>query len=652
MSDFGQIALLLSLFSAAYAFLIDILGVYRKETALIRSGRNATVACWIGLTAAMTVLMFMLVKCDFSCIYVAKHISIALPLVYKISALWAGAAGSLLLWLWIQVAFVAFVFRKTDVKNVAFAARARIYANFVNIVFLLVLIFDESPFTHFVPVPADGIGLNPLLQHPAMVLHPPALFIGYGALAIPFAWVFADLSNFRRKTLPPLFAQARNWTLIGWLFLSIGIILGAWWAYEELGWGGYWAWDPVENASLMPWLTATALLHSYRVYRTGSPIAHWLTILGLVTFSLCIFGTFLTRYGLIESVHSFSAPGLGILFMILLISIWLVAILLICRKYMLRPTVIHIATSRVARLITISNTLMILLAFVIFIGTIFPFLSGIFTGQKISLEPQYFTKITAPGGLLLLLMLGIGPHFLKRGLDKSWQTITAAAIGIMAVIWWILTKSLAIPYFVAAAFAILNIALDMTARVSAKKKDNQAHNSNTFSKSMRYYGARIAHIGIVLMLVGITASGAYDIEKDVVLKPGENVVAGRYDVEYHGLWADHGSNYTAVTAHITVSEDDKAIATLKPSRAYYYNGGQPTSEVDIRRSITGDIYVALTDIEKNTQLAQLRVSIKPLINWIWIGAIMVILGAVLVIVSVIWKSNMPAASQLLPAKSR
>lgn len=628
MTNLGYFALLLGLVTASYALLTDILGAWRGENTLITSGRNAMIACWICLTTAMAVLWVMLIGCDFTSSYVAEHISRALPLTYKFSALWAGAAGSLLLWLWLQVGFVLIVFGKTDEKRRIFAAKARASANLVSVFFLIILLLDKNPFTLSDPVPADGAGLNPLLQHLAMVLHPPTLFIGYAALAIPFAWAFADLKEFRKKGLSVLFVQARNWTLIGWMFLTVGIVLGAWWAYEELGWGGYWAWDPVENSSLMPWLTATALLHCYRIYKPRTVIARWLTILSLVSFSLCIFGTFLTRYGLVSSVHAFPDPGLGILFVVLLIHIWVIAAVLLWRKYKREPIDRQAAGLPGRGFIRFNNWLMVLLTFVVLIGTLFPFLSSLFTKQKISLEPGYFTRITAPGGLVLLLLLGICPYLVRRGFGKSLRTISAIVLGVIAALLWMFTKSLAISYFIICAFAAVNLIFELfSGRGSGSRR------------TMRWYGSRIVHISIVLMFVGMTGSGAYDIEKQAALRPGETIDVGKFEFKFESVSTDPGPNFTAVVARVAVSQDGKAVTTLNPSQLHYYSGAKPSSEVAIKRSLIGDIYVALVAVDKKSELINLRVLIKPLINWIWIGGGGLVLGAMLVLISFYWRKK-------------
>ena len=631
MAELGYFALLLGLFTAGYAVLVDVIGAWKRETGLIKSGRNATLACWLCLTVAMVALSALLVQHDFSVSYVAEHTSKALPLVYRLSALWAGAAGSLLLWLWLQVGFVAAVFHKTGEKEKNFTAGARAIANMVCLFFMVVLIMDKNPFAVSVPVPTDGAGLNPLLQHPAMVLHPPTLFVGYAGLAIPFAWAFASL-KWKDKDGPcPLFVQARNWTLTAWLFLTVGIVLGAWWAYEELGWGGYWAWDPVENSSLMPWLTATALLHCFRAYRARTTIALWLTVLALVTYSLCIFGTFLTRYGLVTSVHAFPEPGLGILFLVLLVHIWIAAPVLLWRKYAREATLSQQTAQQGKKVIMFNNWLMVLLVAVIFIGTLFPFFSALFSDQKITLKPDYFTKITAPVGLVLLLLLGVCPHLVRHSTSKNRRTFAAVFLSAIAAVVWLLTKSLAIPCFIICGFVAVNLASDIIPRGWATRVVKKA--GTVSHKGLRWYGARLAHIGVMLIFLGIAGSGGYEIDKQAALKPGENIKVGKFNIKLEGLKAHHGPNFTAVTADISVSSNGKFISKLNPSQALYYAGQKRTSEVDIRRTLGGDLYVALTAMDAGSGLVNLRVLIKPLINWIWIGSTGLVLGGALVLIS-------------------
>ncbi len=447
MGELGQFALRLGLFLSGYALVVDLLGLWRDRRELCDSGRNATLASLLCLTAATASLSILLVRGEFAVGYVAEHTSRTLPLAYKITALWAGAAGSLLLWLWLQTGFVVLAFSRSHGPEGRFCAGARAATNLVASFFILVLIFDKDPFALSPTTPADGAGLNPLLQHPAMALHPPTLFVGYAAFAVPYAWAMAVLKQAGPSGPAPLFARVRTWSLVAWVFLTIGIALGAWWAYEELGWGGYWAWDPVENSSLMPWLTATALLHCARTYRAGTRIAMWFMILAIGTFSLCIFGTFLTRYGLVSSVHAFPDPGLGILFLVLLIHIGVIAGALSLRRYLHRAAT-PLKQSRGMRFIVWNNWLMVLLTLVILAGTLFPFLSGLVSSRPISLRSGYFTKITSPIALVLLLLLGICPHLTRHGFTRSRRTLGAAVAAALAVsiggspgvrplpIWW------------------------------------------------------------------------------------------------------------------------------------------------------------------------------------------------------------------------
>jgi cytochrome c-type biogenesis protein CcmF len=630
MTDLGNFALILGLFLSGYAVFVDLLGGWRNRGQLTKSAGNATIATLVCLTIAIGILWFDLIRSDFHVSYVVEHTARALPLVYKVSALWAGASGSLLLWLWLQVGFVVLVLYTCPSNQRRFFAHARAAANMVSIFFLVVLIFDKNPFGLSPVVPVDGAGLNPLLQHPAMVIHPPALFIGYAAFIIPFAWTFAWLKREPSLEPAPIFRQARNWTLTGWLFLTIGIVLGAWWAYEELGWGGYWAWDAVENSSLLPWLTATALIHCYRTYNKNNSIANWLAILNLGTFSLCIFGTFLTRYGLVSSVHAFPEAGLGILFIVLLVFFWVIAgILMLMRHIRVKNTVPTVVKSY--KLVILNNWLMVLLMFVILVGTLFPFFSGLLNSQKITLKPEYFTKITAPGGLFLLLLLSVCPYLMRYGIKGNWRIIAALIAAISALAAWVISGKIAPAYFIVCGFACGSLIADVIGRYIKRRIETEKRVS--LRPNLRLFGARLVHIGVVLVFIGIAGSGGYGIEKQVALKTNGSTNVAGYDITFEGFKANHGPNFTAVKADIVVEKDKKPIARLYPSQAVYHDSGKRTSEVDIHRTLAGDLYLALTDMNIKSEMINLNVLVKPLVDWIWIGSIISMLGAVLVLIS-------------------
>ena len=646
MIDLGQFALLLGLYLSGYAVIIDFLGHRRNKSELIKSARNATSATLVCLTVAMIVLWVLLLQSDFRVTYVAEHTSKALPAAYKISALWAGSAGSLLLWLWLQVGFIVFVFCRSRNETAQFCSFARTGANLVSVVFFIILVMDRNPFATSAVTPADGAGLNPLLQHPAMVLHPPVLFLGYAGFVIPFAWALASLKSDNTNARPVLFEQARNWILWSWLFLTIGIVLGAWWAYEELGWGGYWAWDPVENASLLPWLTATALLHCCKIYKRRSSIEIWTMVLSLLTFSLCILGRFITKYlgALLASVHAFAEKGLGILYLVLLIIIWIIAAVLMWKKYGRGTLNTFTKIKSGLKLIIWNNWLMILLAFVILVGTLFPLLSGFVTEQKISLKPDYFTKITSLPGLVLLLLIGLCPYLMQGGLNKSGRIFIAAVASISAVIVWVFTKSLALVYFIICALGVLNLATDF---INRRLKTSQTRKDNPRPINFRWYGAKLVHAGVVLMFIGIAGSGGYSTEQRASLTPGQTITAAGFNITYDNLTADHGSNFVGVTANMSVYEagdsnmsdiedlsapnNKKFLTKMTPAQAVYNITGKRTSEVDIRRTLACDLYLALTDVDADSQRIGLQVLVKPLINWIWIGSCVMVLGTLAVL---------------------
>ncbi len=644
MAELGHFSLLLALFLSGYAILADVLGL-RGRSELAASGRNATIATLLALSGAIAALLVLLLKSDFSVTYVAEHTSISLPTPYKVSALWAGAAGSLLLWLWLQVGFIVWTFCRDRGKPASLLGGARILANLVSVYFLFVLIFDKNPFSMSTVTPADGAGLNPLLQHPAMALHPPTLFIGYAAFAVPFAWALVAIVAGPREAAEFFKERIQAWILWAWLFLTVGIALGAWWAYEELGWGGYWAWDPVENSSLMPWLTATALLHCSRIYSSKSGIIRWLVFLCLATFSMCIFGTFLTRYGLVTSVHAFPEPGLGILFMVLLVNLWLIAggLLLFRIGGGKREPLVY---GGMHRFVTWNNWLMLLMMVVIFVGTLFPFFSALVSDEKITLEPAYFTKITAPGGLLLILFIGACPFLVRYGLGRNLRMIGGIVAGAAAAGCLILSQVMKIcaqrgmveiataerfgfgmmamlACFIVCIYALANVAADILVRIRS-----------TQGLELRWIGARIVHLGVILMFIGIAGSGGYDTEKHVGMRPGESVGVGDYSVTYDDLEADHGPNFTAVTANVTIRKQDKEVAKLKPALAFYSASGKRTSEIDVRRTLAGDLYLAVTEVDNTTQVINMTILIKPLINWIWLGSIISSVGALLVLASV------------------
>ena len=637
MAEFGQFSLSLTLFITGYAIFADILGVSRQEGSLLKSGANALIACWLSLTAAVVVLTIALVQSDFSIAYVVENTSLALPLAYRLSALWAGASGSLLFWLWLQVGFAAWVFCRTHAQTRSFAAVARLACNVITLFFLVSIVFDKNPFELSLTTNLDGMGLNPLLQHPAMVLHPPLLFVGYAAYVIPFCWAFPSMVYGNQPSVSPYFKSTRNWMLWAWIFLSAGIVLGAWWAYEELGWGGYWAWDPVENASLMPWLIGTALLHCFNRYRPFSSQARWLTVLALLTFSLCVFGRFLTKYGLVSSVHTFQDRGLGILFIYLLVVIWVAALILLIRQIKQQSTQPRPAPLAGDNIKELTNWILVILTVVVFVGTLFPFLSGLVSDRQISLKPEYFTKITSLPGLLLVLVIGICPHLLKQRVNKKFRYVMAVITIILSVAFWFHTEALTIPCFIICGFVLLNLIADFFVK-DPMVIQGQAE-ASVFRRPLRWYGARISHLGVALIFIGMAGSGGYEHDKQFSLQPGQAATLQDYEITFQSLTTDQTTDKIIRTAAIAVMKNNEPICQLSPAWVLHTLQEQTTTEVDIARSLGGDLYVALTSIDTKSDLIVLRVLIKPLINWLWIGSVVMVLGALMVLIAWYFKKQ-------------
>ena len=630
MADLGTFSLRLALFLAVYAVAVDLLGSWRRERGLMQSATNASWSCWLCLSTAITALLIALSRGDFSIKYVAEHTAQALPMAYRLSALWAGSAGSLLLWTWLQMGISILAFSKNTLEEKGFTSHARAASSMVCCCFLVILLFDREVFAVSAVSPTDGAGLNPLLQHPAMVIHPLTLFIGYASYIVPFAWAMATLARRQNQTRAPLFTTAHNWVLIAWLFLTIGNVLGSWWAYEELDWGGFWGWDPVENSSLMPWLIGTALLHCFLRYRPGSGIAAWITILGLLTYSFCLFGRFLTKYGLVESLHTFGEKGWGILYMILILVIWLLAAILFIWNYRSRRTDTLNTMKRGDGVIIFVAALLVLLVVVILLGSVFPFLSQLFTEQKVTLKPEYFTKITSPGALLMLLLIGICPHLFRRGFNVNWRTALAALTGAAAIICWFVFKVISIPCFIICVFVALAIIADVFFR---RRKDTQTSTSPA-ARPLGWYGARVAHLGVVMMFVGIAGAEGFAVDESQSLRAGQSfsAVDGAYELTYDDISFTDKSDYTAVEATVSVSKHGEPLIVAKPKRDIY-SPKRSYGDPHIHRTLAGDLYVALTGLERSGELIVIRILIKPLINWLWLGSIVMVLGCVLAILA-------------------
>lgn len=626
MTSFGVGLLYLALGLSLSGIILGVTGLRRNRDSQINLSRWATSLSSLAITGAAGILVRAFMINDFTFAYVVRNSKRSLPLVYKISALWAGQSGSLLLWLMILSIIVlilhlnkSYCAQKQDVK-------LAIVVNVVRVLFTLLLIFVTSPFETSAVIPRDGDGLNPMLQSLGMVVHPPILFMGFSGFLIPFAFVVIGLLE--RDHTTSWLKQTRPWVLFAWTTLTAGIVTGGQWAYTELGWGGYWAWDPVENASLFPWLTSTALLHSLLMPKERKKTKMWSFFLIAVTFLLTIFGTFLTRSGVLDSVHAFSSGVLGHIFLAVLgITTLFSAYLGISRADILKDSepAGDLGVSQWFSKwtgILVGNVIFLLIFAGVFLGTLFPLFSRTFLGREIILGESFYNQVSVPLFLMLILIMGISPvcdwqatsprHFLRR----IWPG-ALFGFGIGLVLFLVGSKhTLASWAFGLGAFALFTHIHDLFGCCNPRKA-----------------GAYIVHIGIIIMLLGITGSSLFveDVFQTVI--PGETVSIGRYTMQYSGLNVQWGIYSYKVGTTLEIFDGERRIGQITSTKTFYEDQPQPSTRVGISSNLREDLYFHLAGWQQQT--AQLHIQRFPLVIWIWIGSFMVYLGMVLIMVSVL-----------------
>jgi cytochrome c-type biogenesis protein CcmF len=633
MNEIGELCLLLSLGIAVYSSIVSVLGEKRKRKGLIASAENSLFVLFVLITISSATLISAFLRRDFSVEYVANYSNKDLSLFYTLSAFWAGQKGSLLLWAWLLSIFSAVVVLQNRNKNREFMPYVISISSITLCLFLALMVFASRPFELMYP-PEDGYGLNPLLQNPGMVFHPPTLYLGFVGFTIPFAFAMSSLlSGHLGDTW---IKTTRRWTIFSWFFLSMGNLLGAWWAYRVLGWGGYWAWDPVENASFMPWLTATAYLHSVMIQERRDMLKVWNMVLIVVTFSLTIFGTFLTRSGVIQSVHSFGESTVGYYFLVFLILTIGFSFYLIMNNFSLLKSNNELDSiiSRESSFL-FNNLILVGAAFATFWGTMFPVISETIRGQKLTVGPPFFNQVNIPIGLALLLLIGICPliswkrssiNNLKRNFFKPFVIsiiggIVLIPVGIGHLFAWL--------SFTISIFVVSTILIEFYKGVDARRNSTgEGFVKALFfltGKNKRRYGGYIIHIGVVLMYVGITGS-SYNIEKEATLKKGESMEIGDYRLIYKDL-ANKMPVPTRieVVAAMDIEKDGKIIATALPRREFYKNSEQPISRVYNLSGFKEDLYIILAAFNEDNS-ATFKIHVNPLVKWLWIGGIVIGLG--------------------------
>ncbi len=640
MTYIGNFALLIALVVTGYSILASIIGIRWKKTELVKSAMNATLGMSGLLTVSVAALLYAFVTNDFELAYVADYSSRNLPLAYTLSALWGGQAGSLLFWAWLLGVCMTVVVVQNRRQNISLLPYVNTVLAVIQMFFLILLSSVSSPFTRLDVVPLDGQGLNPLLQNPGMLFHPPTLLIGYVGFTIPFAFAIAALIT---KQLDDSWIRStRRWTIFSWFFLGVGIFLGAKWAYVELGWGGYWAWDPVENASLMPWLTGTAYLHSVMIQERKNMLKVWNIVLIILTFLLTIFGTFITRSGIISSVHSFGRSALGPLFLAFLLLALAISLLLVIIRYSLLKSTNELDSlvSRESSFL-FNNLILVGATFAVFLGTIFPIISEAVTGTKITVGPPFFNKIIVPIALALLLVTGICPLIPWR--KATWLNFRRnlltpfiiAMVGVTGLFLAGIRHGFALLTFTIAIFVTATIVLEFISGVNARRSLKSERFFTAIARlvwrNKRRYGGYIVHFGMVLIFIGITGSSAFRTSKEIHLKQGETTSLRNYSVTFETLTQFPTENKEVTAATLSLEMDGKFIGYVSPSIDIYDHGTvQNASEVAIRSTLKEDFYVILAGYDTKEITATFKLIINPLVIWIWIGGAVLTVGTLLV----------------------
>jgi cytochrome c-type biogenesis protein CcmF len=616
-NSLGSAALALAFLTAVFAVVAALIGRH-GDRRWIDTSRRAVYALCALLTLCVVVIEVAFAANDFSFNIVQQHSSVETPTFYKLAAMWSSQEGSLLLWAWVlSIASSAALFATRDklreLVPYATAVMMGVASFFVG---LMLFAPDVNPFATLSPAPADGVGLNPLLQHPSMMIHPPMLYSGYVAFTIPFAFAVGALVT--RRLDAAWIRATRRFALIAWAFLGFGLLLGARWSYTELGWGGYWAWDPVENAALMPWLLGTAFLHSIMVQEKRGMLKVWNVCLVVGTFSLALLGTFLVRSGVLQSIHAFGDNTVGpyILGLIAVVLIGSTA-LIVSRLDDLRSTKRIDSLASRESVFLVNNLLLVALCAVVFWGTFFPLISELFTGSKASLAAPWFDRYTTPLAILLVLFTGVGPLLAWRRV--SWSSakrafvgpaIFAAAIGVLLAVGTDAPrKPWALALFVFAAFALAGLAQEFWQGAAARRKISggsvPASMLAVTSRNRRRYGGYIVHVGVAVLLIGIAASSSFQTNRDVTLRPGQSAVVDGRRITYERPTVSVNSEAFTFGAVLNVQKDGRQFALLHPTRRFFrptgvptstigsFFDGEATSEVGLKAGIGSDFWTAV-----------------------------------------------------------
>jgi len=645
MENIGALAIMLAFCLSIYSVAASLVGAWKKKPFLIASGERAVVAVWALIMLATGILLYALVTSDFRFAYVAAHSNRDMPWYYKVSSWWGGQEGSLLLWNFVLVwyAFVVVIQNRKRHRAMMPYVVATLMAT--QVFFLTLNTFPASPFQmlaqgqNIVEV-QDGNGLNPLLQYWTMLIHPPILYMGYVGFVVPFAFAMGSLIT--RQPGDQWIFTTRRWAIVTWIFQSTGVLLGAGWAYAVLGWGGYWGWDPVENVSFLPWLTSTAYLHSVMMQEKKGMMKIWNIVLVASTFFLCIFGTFMTRSGIVASVHAFASSNIGNYFLVFLVLGIALTIYMILGRldYLKSEAELESVVSRESSFL-FNNLILLASCFAILWGTLFPVISEAVTGEKVSVDAPWFNRVNIPIGLFLLFLTGVGPLL-------SWRRASAAGlkrnfqwpfIGMVVFMAGLFAMGVHHPYalmtFGLCLFVTWTIAQEFYKGTSAiAKKESMGFLPAVVElthRNTRRYGGYLVHMGVVIMFIGF-AGAAFNKDSTVEAEQGKTFQLGRYDLKVTGVKSGQTDNYVWQSATVEVAVGGKPYVTLEPERRIYSQSQQPVGAVKILRKWNEDLYINFAAMSSEAQKPIIQTYIFPLVSWIWVGYWVLLAGSLVCLV--------------------
>ena len=637
--ELGHGAVLVGAVVALYGAAAAAAGGRSGRTALLASAQYAALAVFVLVSAVMLLLVYAFLTFDFSVRYVAMNTNLATPYYYRITAVWGALEGSLVLWAWLLALYTLIVVLRHRTSARELYPWALTVMLSVLSFFLLVMTVAAPVFARLSAVPADGRGLNPLLEDSGMITHPVALYLGFTGFTVPFAFAIAALATGRVGDR--WITLTRRWTIVAWYFLSLGLLIGGWWSYHVLGWGGYWAWDPVENAAFMPWLTGTAFLHSVMIQERRRMLKLWNIGLVILTFSLTLFGTFLTRSGVIASVHAFSQGAIGAFFLAFLTVVVLVSLTLLAWRWdaLAAEGELDSVLSRESAFL-LNNVLLVAATFTVFFGTVFPLLSEAVRGAKVSVGAPFFNQVNVPVFLALIFLMGVGPVIAWRRASRDnlrrnffWPVVvgmfSAALFFALGVRSALTVLSLALT-----AFVVATIGVDYVRATRARVRTGAQLLSamgGLLVRHNRRYGGFVIHLGILVIAVGITGSQAWSLQREATLRRGEAVELAGYRFQFEGLAAREAGTHYLVESTFKVTNGRAAVDELRPAKKFYRQEQSPIAHVDYRLGFIDDLYLVLGDFARDGSEATVKVQVNRMVSWIWFGGLILTLGTALAV---------------------